>query len=71
MEIQTIVAFIETKRVDNKLHKATLCSKAEISVTYYNNIIAGTYTPSYTILKALLKVLGYSFMLVPSELVRL
>lgn len=68
MNTKNIMAFIESERLKAKLHKTKLASKAEISVSYYNKVLEGAYTPSYVILASLLNVLGYSFMIVPTQL---
>ena len=54
METQDIIKIIEQQRLKARLHKTKLCSQADISTTYYNELLNGLKSPSYAILKALL-----------------
>lgn len=61
METQRIILIIEEQRIKAKLHKTTLCSKVDISTTYYNELLNGLKNPSYSILKALLNYFDLDF----------
>lgn len=60
MKHRNIIAFIEAQRLLNKTHKATLCSHASISTTYYNKLLDGTSNPSIAVVEALLDYFGFS-----------
>lgn len=59
MKTSNIIAFIESQRVLHKVHKATLCSHASISTTYYNKLLGGAANPSLAVVEALLGFFGY------------
>ena len=61
METQRIILLVEEYRIKAKLHKTTLCSKVDISTTYYNELLNGSKNPSYSILKALLNYFDLDF----------
>jgi len=67
MNTQDIMRVIESKRLERKMHKTTLCSKAEISTTYYNDLLAGRYSASFVIIKALLSALGLKLAVVDAD----
>lgn len=59
MKHRNIIAFIETQRLLNRVHKATLCSHASISTTYYNKLLDGAANPSLAVVDALLGYFGF------------
>lgn len=67
MSTQNIMNVIESKRLERKMHKTTLCSKAEVSTTYYNDLLAGRYSASFVIIKALLSALGLKLAVVDAD----
>lgn len=58
------MAIIEAKRVELHLHKATLCSKADISTMHYNRLLAGINQPSWPVVKALIVAVNLRLLVV-------
>ncbi len=56
MNLYKIMRIVESERLTNKLHKTTLCSKVDISTTYYNELLKGDKNPSISVVVALLAV---------------
>ena len=54
MNSKYIMQIIEQERLSCKLHKTTLCASAEISTTYYNELLQGAKNPSISVIIALL-----------------
>lgn len=60
MKHRNIIAFVEAQRLLNKTRKATLCSHAGISTTYYNKLLEGVSNPSIVVVEALLDYFGFN-----------
>lgn len=68
MSTENIMRAIESKRLARKMHKTTLCSKADISTTYYNDLLNGRYSGSFVVISSLLGALGYRLAVVDAEI---
>jgi hypothetical protein len=68
MNTENIMRVIESKRLARKLHKTTLCSMAEISTTYYNDLLNGRYSGSFVVISSLLSALGYRLAVVDADI---
>lgn len=71
MEIQQIMAVIEAKRLNLHKHKATVCSQAGISTTYYNRLLEGAANPSLLVLIDLLDAVGMHLILIDGVSMRI
>lgn len=68
MNDKNVMRVIESKRLSRKLHKAKLCSAADISPQYYNRLLEGSSSPSFYIVSSLLTALGCKLAVVDAEL---
>lgn len=71
MNVTDIMQVIEAKRLACKLHKTTLCSRVDISTTYYNDLLNGRYNPAFSIVKGLIEAVGLHFILIDGVSMRI
>lgn len=71
MEIQEIMAMIEAKRLELRMHKATLCSRADVTTQHYNRLLEGTHAVSFDTVRALIVAVGGRLNVVWGDFVQL
>lgn len=61
------MSLIESKRLDLKLHKATLTGRIGISTTYYNDLLKGTKQPAFSIVISMFKAVNLRLIAVDGD----
>jgi len=67
MNIQTAIELIEDQRKQQNIHKNRLCGNSEISVQYYNKVLAGKASMSFDIIARLAQGIGFKVLFVPEQ----